>query len=168
MEIKIYADSRGARREKKAFAAYSTLLRTKALCQDVRKIVINLTPVDSDVEFSRGGVVDKQISRLGELLKSYERLKEVTLTIDTGLLVMDIESWEALGGNFFELANKRRGSGVSLCVELVDYEIHESDSDYSDEEAEEIVEEREFAEKMCDKMIEKYCGKGADVSIYLA
>jgi hypothetical protein len=165
MEIKIYTDERHHRRERKAWAAYSTLLRTKALCQEVRKVVLKLTPPDYDVDFSWGGVADPQIVRLGALLQSYQKLKELTLVIHSGSLCMNSWNWDVLGKNFFVMA-KKKGQGVSLCVELVDYEVNLDDSDVSDEEVEELIEERQYAEKMFDSTVSKYAGKGAEVSLF--
>ncbi|EPE37068.1 hypothetical protein GLAREA_09231 [Glarea lozoyensis ATCC 20868] len=163
MEVKIYTDDRLSRRERKAWAVYSTLLRTRALCQDVRKIVLNLTPVDMDVEFCFQGTPDAQIVRLGKLLQTYERLKELTLVIRTGCLVMDVHSWDVLGEHLFVLADKK-GRGVSLCVELVDYEMSiDEEEGYDYEEMEEMKEEREFAEKVVNSTVERFCGKGSDV-----
>jgi hypothetical protein len=164
MEIKIYTDEKHPRREKKAWAAYSTLLRTKALCQNVRKIVLNLTPPDTDVEFSYDvGVTDPQIVRLGALFQIYSKLRELTLVIHTGSLCMDRWNWEVLGENFFVLARKK-GKGISLCVELVDWEVNPDDSEVSDDEVEDVKHERGYAEKMFDSMVSQYAGKGAEVS----
>jgi hypothetical protein len=163
MEIKIYTDDRVKRREKKAYAAYSTLLRTKALCQDVRKVILNLTPTDYTVDFCLDYGVDPQITRLASLLQTYQKLKELTLVIRTGSLIMNSSNWELLGESFFVMAKKKR-QGVSLCVELVDYFVDFDDSDISEGETDMIVEERNLAEKMFDNAVERYSGKGADVS----
>ncbi|KAF4635952.1 hypothetical protein G7Y89_g2144 [Cudoniella acicularis] len=150
MEIKVYVDESSRRREKKAEAAYQTLLRTAPLCKGANKVVLNVTPTDWEVDF-RG---EEQLLRLASVLKDYKKLKEVTLKVTPSCLACS--NWLPLLG-FFLLARQ----GVSLCFELMDYEI---DTD-EEEDAEEIKEERKTAEHNIDLLAKEYSGKKPDVWI---
>lgn len=148
MEIKIYTEDTLRKRDRKSNAAYAALMRTKALCQDARKVVLNITPQDYDVDFYG----DEQLSRLAGVLAGYRKLKDVTLRVRPMCIAMD--DWSIFHG-FFALCKK----GVSLCFELLDYEAASED----EEEAEEIEEEHKATELMIEKMAEDYAGEGADV-----
>ncbi|CAG8954665.1 hypothetical protein HYFRA_00004587 [Hymenoscyphus fraxineus] len=154
MEIKCYADEYIKRREKKAFATYATLLRTRELCGGVRKVVMNVTPNNWDIEFE---AEPTQLPRLAGLLKDYKRLSELTIVIRP--FVMAPDNWEELG-DFFRMANKKE-KGVSLCFELVDDEIDLLQDD--PEDVEDIMEDRRRSEKIIEEMTGRFCGKGAEV-----
>lgn len=134
MEIKCYADRSLKRREKKAFAVYSTLLRTKELCGNIRKLVVNVTPTLWDMNFEHDVV---QVPRLAGVIKGYERLRELTLIVRPS--IMSPVNWDILE-DFFLLADKR-GRGVSLCLELVDDAIDEETEEHEVEAVEEIMQE---------------------------
>jgi hypothetical protein len=127
MEIKIYIDESPRKRARKADAAYAALLRTVALCQDVRKVVMNVTPTDWEVYFSG----TDQLSRLANVLSTYPKLKDVTLKVRPESIEGEWEIFEGV----FGLCKK----GVSLCFELMDYDV---DSDDEPEDVEEVEEER--------------------------
>lgn len=147
MEIKIYTDEIAHRRERKANAAYAALMRTKALCQDASKVVLNITPGDWEVDFYE----DKQLPRLAALLAGYPKLEDVTLRLKPDCLSTGNQGWSLFDG-FFALCKK----GVSLCFELLDYEPE-------DEEAEEIEEEHKVTELLIERMAKDHAGPGADV-----
>ncbi|KAH8678897.1 hypothetical protein BGZ60DRAFT_428716 [Tricladium varicosporioides] len=149
MEIKVYIDESPRRREKKANAAYETLKRTAPLCQDVRKVVLNITPIDFDIDFRE----DEQLLRIAGVLKDYKKLEEVTLKVRPSSIAST--SWLPLVGFFF-LARQ----GVSLCFELLDSAIEEGeDQDIIDE----IVEERKDAEDKIKSMSDKYGGNKPNI-----
>ena len=107
MEIKIYIDESPRKRARKADTAYAALLRTRALCQDVRKVVMDITPTDFQVYFSG----TDQLSRLAKVLETYPKLKDVTLKVRPESIEHEDE-WEIFEG-FFGLCKR----GVSLCFE---------------------------------------------------
>ena len=147
MEIKIYTDDSPRKRDRKASAAYAALLRTVALCQDVQKVVMNVTPIDMDVFFD-----GTQLPRLAQVLSTYPKLKDVTLKVRPESL--EVDQWEIFEG-FFGLCRK----GVSLCFELMAYDHIGIDAD----DVEEADKERKLTERRIEALTKKYTGKEGDV-----
>jgi len=96
--------------------------------------------------------LDEQLPRLAGVLKDYPKLKEVTLKVRPDSLP-HVNDWDMFKG-FFELCKK----GVSVCFELLDYEMN---GDESEDEVEEIEEQRKFAEEHVEVLAKDWAGKGA-------
>ncbi|TVY65612.1 hypothetical protein LSUE1_G006236, partial [Lachnellula suecica] len=151
MEIKVYSDDRLSRRARKADAAYVALLRTAALCQDVRRVVLTVNQGDWDVDFRE----DEQLPRLAKVLAAYPKLKDVTLKVWPEALSLMDECWVPLHG-FFGLCEK----DLSLCIELMDYALHPHDVK---EWAEEIEQRHKDTELLIENLIKRLVGKRGEV-----